>query len=248
MTWALLWYCPTVLLGFLSGQAASVGWFGGAHRIVMSLHTFVWLYFFNLLPSLSRTAARSRPELSQMLSGSLDLTAWGSVFVAVAATVSAGPVLELVYGSGFQDGGRVLGVLIWLIPLAMVSGHYRYALLAHDMQRFELRATLVAALTSILLSLILIPWFGSIGAAVALVAAGAVNLAAAYWLVHAKIVAIPAAPHVIAPLGAAGVGLSVFSLISAQPAAAAAAGIAIYAVVFLIMRGGQLRSLFRFSA
>src|ERR1017187_1012526 len=48
-----MWYFCPVLLGFLS-PGRSLGWFGASHRAVMALHTFVYLYFFNLLPSISR--------------------------------------------------------------------------------------------------------------------------------------------------------------------------------------------------
>ena len=56
LAWAFMWYFGTVLLGFIFSDA-SLGWFGASHRALMALHTFVWLYFFNLLPSISRCVA-----------------------------------------------------------------------------------------------------------------------------------------------------------------------------------------------
>lgn len=57
LTWACTWYFPTVLLALMVG-GSPVGWFGAAQRPVMTLHGFVWLYFYNMLPSLSRAVAR----------------------------------------------------------------------------------------------------------------------------------------------------------------------------------------------
>ena len=53
LVWAVKFYFATIWLAILVG-GPGVGWFGAAHRVMVSLHTFVWLYFFNLLPSLSR--------------------------------------------------------------------------------------------------------------------------------------------------------------------------------------------------
>ncbi len=53
MAWAFTWYFSTVILGLIYAKEL-LGWFGASHRLLMALHTFVFLYFFNLLPSISR--------------------------------------------------------------------------------------------------------------------------------------------------------------------------------------------------
>src|SRR5262249_22877456 len=68
VAWASLWYFPTVLLGVLAPRQ-QVGWFTASHRIVMGLHTFVWLYFFNMLPSISRCVAEPKSRLCSLISG-----------------------------------------------------------------------------------------------------------------------------------------------------------------------------------
>ena len=46
----------TLIIGLVA-TAEDTGYFAGAMRILIALHTFVWLYYFNLLPSLSRSWA-----------------------------------------------------------------------------------------------------------------------------------------------------------------------------------------------
>ena len=53
LAWAFMWYFCTVLLGLIFSDA-TLGWFGASPRALMALHSFVWLYFFNVLPSISR--------------------------------------------------------------------------------------------------------------------------------------------------------------------------------------------------
>src|SRR5262249_3236363 len=72
MLWACMWYLPTLVLG-LWAEPRSLGEYGVAHRITISLHTFVWLYFVNLLPSLSR-AVRREADLRELLAGSLTIS------------------------------------------------------------------------------------------------------------------------------------------------------------------------------
>ena len=62
LAWAFMWYFCTVLLGFLYSDR-TLGWFGASHRALMALNTFVYLYFFNLLPSISRCARQCRARI-----------------------------------------------------------------------------------------------------------------------------------------------------------------------------------------
>ena len=75
VSWVVLWYFATVFLGFWVADE-SLGQFAAALRIVMALHTFVWMYFYNLLPTICRTAATPGRDLRQLLGPSLTFTSW----------------------------------------------------------------------------------------------------------------------------------------------------------------------------
>ena len=78
LAWAFMWYFCTVLLGFFFADK-TLGWFGASHRALMALHTFVWLYFFNLLPSISRCVALPHQKLLELMDGSVRLAAWAGL-------------------------------------------------------------------------------------------------------------------------------------------------------------------------
>ena len=189
VAWASLWYFPTVLLGFLAPRQ-EVGWFTASHRIVMGLHTFVWLYFFNMLPSISRCVAEPASSLRNLISGSLRLTTAAGILGALLVAVVARPVAGFIYGESFAGAGKSLAVLIWLVPLAICSGHYRFTLLAFDLQKQLFGITLVSALIAIALCFALIPTWGATGAAAALVAGNLVTLVMAYRCVRERVVEI----------------------------------------------------------
>jgi O-antigen/teichoic acid export membrane protein len=237
LAWAMLWYFATMLMGWLA-EGEELGWFGASHRVVMALHTFVYLYFYNLLPSLSRGAARPTKHLRELLSRSLALTTWGGFLVALALTLVGGDVLSLAYGPRFLGVHRPLAVLGWLIPVALLSGHYRYLLIACKQQKVDLQCTLAAAVTAAVLGTALIPRYGAVGAAAALVAANLVNFGLAYVFVNRLVAHIPCHGQLALPLFAVGVAVTCATAVArlgSWPAAAAAA--AAYLALFGIWAG-----------
>jgi O-antigen/teichoic acid export membrane protein len=190
LVWALKVYLATVLLGIFVG-GPEVGWFGAGHRIVISLHTFVWLYFFNLLPSIARSTRGPLESLNRLTRTSIQFTAWSSIFLGITGTAFAEPVIRLIYGSQYQEGVGAFRVLVWLIPLALMSGHFRYVLIAYGRQKLEFLSGACGAALNILLNVFLIPSFGMIGAAWALVASEALIWGLTYYFVRQRIIHIP---------------------------------------------------------
>jgi len=179
-----------VLVGVLVG-GMDVGWFGGAHRIVVALHTFVWLYFFNVLPSVARTSLGPLTELHALMRHSLRATAWAAVFAALAVTALAEPIVTLLYGPAFAGAAPVLRTLIWLAPAAMISGHFRYVLIGYGRQRWELLASASGAAVAVGLGIPLVLAFGMVGAAWALVTSEAAIGVLAYVFVRHTVTPIP---------------------------------------------------------
>jgi O-antigen/teichoic acid export membrane protein len=199
LLWAVKIYFATVVLGLVIA-GPEVGWFGAAHRLVIALHAFVWLYFFNLLPSIARSSQGSLDGLHRLMRPSLQVTAWAAVFLGIVGTALAEPIITLIYGPQYQESVAVFRVLIWLIPLTLISGHYRYTLIGYNEQRLEFFSSAGGAVLVVLLNLFLIPTFGFRGAAWALVISEAFILGLAYVLVRRSITHIPMWSHIYRPL------------------------------------------------
>lgn len=234
LTWACMWYLPTTLLGIWRADAP-LGWFGASHRVVMALHTFVWLYFYNLLPAISRSAASSR-ALPALMTDSLRITAWGSFSVVLLLGLPAHSLLPLAFGDAFAGGALVLAALVWMIPVTVLSGHYRYLLIASGLQKWLLASTTAGALSCAAGGLLLIPRWGAEGAAGCLLAGALVDLACAYGFVRRRLIRLPFLPALWRPLLALGIAGLAFLLVktgAGLPAATALAA-AIYGALVLI--------------
>jgi O-antigen/teichoic acid export membrane protein len=234
LAWAALWLFPVVILGLeLSGPA--IGWFGASHRAAMALHTFVWWYFFNLLPSMARTVAQPRAELEGLMRRSLGITAWAGLGVALGFTLLAQQLLGLAYGGDFAQGGPLLAVIVWVIPVAAISGHYRNLMLAYDLQSLLFVWTAVAAVTACAITWGLAGELGAVSGSIGLVAGNLVLLALSWWTAAERICKIGFLRPMAAPSLAFVLALSPLLLDTGRWLQAAVAG-AIYLVLFCWLR------------
>jgi O-antigen/teichoic acid export membrane protein len=240
LSWAALWYFATVLLGlWVAGEA--LGRFTASHRIVMALHTFVWMYFYNLLPTLCRTAAAPSGDMQRLLGPSLTLTSWVGGLAALLATILADDIAALMYGEAYRSAGRLLAVLIWAVPLALVSGHYRYALIACDHERQEFCCNVIGASVAVVLGVLLIPSQGAFAAAVALTVAALVVLVLARAAAREVCISVPPLYLVLPALAALLVaGLAARSMASFGNWAAAAAAAGVYLLLLALFEAHSL--------
>lgn len=240
LTWASTMYFATILVGILlAGE--DVGWFSAAHRPIMTLHTFVWLYFYNLLPSISRCREHPPEVLRALLAGSIRITAWSSIFAGLLGSLYAAPLIRLVFGPGYEPAAAVFATLVWIIPVALLSGHYRYALIGYGHQKYEFFCSAGAAAVSILVGLALIPGWGIRAAAWAILASSLFHLGSAFFLARRRVGRLPLLRDLARPLLAGGVMLVIFLLLDTRPVLAGAVGSAAYLLILALSE----RSLWR---
>ena len=207
MLWALNHYSPMVMIGALVG-GAEVGWLGGALRIVISVHTFVWLYFFSIYPTLVRTAREPLERLQRFTERSLRATAWLGVTFALATTLLAEPVSRVAFGPRFGDAAGALSVLVWVIPISLLSGHARFTLIAYGHQRGELLSAAAGTVVTLGLGYWLIPRLGAVGASITVVVSALVVWVVAHMATLGRIGRIAFFAPAIRPLAVAVLALA----------------------------------------
>ena len=243
LAWAGLWFLPVVVYGFQRSDA-SVGWLGSSHRATLAIHTFVWWYFFNLLPAVSRCAPDGVEELRALLGRSMRLTLWGSFFTAVCTTALAETLVRLAYGDAFTPAGPLLALLIWTIPLSIVSGHYRNVLIGFDRQRALLACTGLSALASALTTAYLGGSQGARSAVFGLLVGNAVLAASTAWAVNRGVTAIGSWAAAWAPTLSAAAACTVLWFIREENSyVAAAAAATVFVALFAAVERKELTKL-----
>lgn len=159
-------------------DAATVGGFAAANRFIEAGRLIPNALFAALLPALSTLAHDSSLLTRTFRRVSAGLLAFG-LLSAVIGSVLAAPIITLTYGAAFSAAVPLLQVLLWSLAFNLLRGGrtlYWYAL---GREGFVNRVNGVILVLQIALSLWLIPQYGALGVASALVIVEAV---AALWL------------------------------------------------------------------
>jgi O-antigen/teichoic acid export membrane protein len=212
LSWAFVWYSAIVILGFLIGGNA-VGYFGASQRPVMSIHTFIWLHFYNLLPSISQSMQRGTDHLRGLLDRTLMMAAWGAFLLGSCGTILAQPLILLIYGPQYASAVSIFQILIWVLAALLISGHFSYALIGWNLQRFHMVSFLAATIVSLTFSFLLIPRFQAIGAAIAVLGGILTKGLLAWYFVNKKIGTVPVLRHLWRPFIPALVSMILFQML-----------------------------------
>lgn len=201
--WVVKMSGATLILGLIA-SAEDVGYFGGAMRILMALHTFVWLYFFNMLPSLSRAWVTNDGSFAALIARSMRWVILAAL-VGTGIWVAVAPmVVRIVYGEKFAPAGTALQWFAGVCAVAAISGHYRFGLIAAGHQTAEMVTALVGAIAAV----VLIPAgysLSGVGGAAAGLFVGEVLILASAWMLgthrfqRAGLVGRPVEPTTLSP-------------------------------------------------
>lgn len=175
MFWVVKMFGGTLILGLIA-LPQDVGFFGGAQRILVALHTFVWLYYFNLLPSMARSWQENTSEFRVLIDESMQVAVWIALAVAIVWVALSGTAMRFVYGQQFESAGPVLALFAVVWAMTLINGHYRFGLIATG----HASAEMMTAATGAVLALILIP-IGYFKAGLTGAAAGLVVAEAGIW-------------------------------------------------------------------
>jgi PST family polysaccharide transporter len=180
MFWVIKMFGGTLILGLIA-SSQEVAFFAGAQRILIALHTFVWLYYFNLLPSLARSWQEGTEEFRSLIARSMQVMVWFGVAGGLAWAALSQQAIQFVYGTEFGPAGTVLALFAAVWSMALISGHYRFGLIAAGQANAEMATAAIGAV----LALIIIPLgyynAGITGAAVGLVIAEAGIWVSSWW-------------------------------------------------------------------
>jgi PST family polysaccharide transporter len=148
--WMVRMYGAMVIIGIIA-VPQDVGIFGAAMRVLISLHSFIYLYYFNLLPRLSVYSQNSDGRFSDITSRSLALMSWVCAIIGMGWVLLAPAVMIKIYGSEFTAIAFPIRILSIVFVVAALDGHYRFGLIAAGYQKFEMFASILGAIVTITL-------------------------------------------------------------------------------------------------
>ena len=107
--------------------------------------------------------------------------------------------------------------MIWIIPLSLISGHYRFLLIGYGHQVLEFISSVIGAIVNVFIIFLLVPVLGGIGASWSLIISEIVIWITAYYFVRRKIWYISFTTEIWRPILG---GIIMFIIISVLPVSA----------------------------
>ncbi len=189
-------YGNVFVLGVLGGPLAAAGFFvaerlsrlASVPRSVISSVVQPWLA--------SAHAQDDRRGLQETVRHAGHATLWPTL-VSVVILLIAGSFLLSLFGSGYQSAYPVLTILLASHLLGAALGPAQQVLIMSGHQSLVMKVMTLAAGVHIIALLVLIPWLGMIGAAIANLVSTSVARTGCVYLVRTR---LDLDPSVIAPL------------------------------------------------
>ncbi|MDE3089646.1 MAG: flippase [Chloroflexota bacterium] len=172
-----------LILPALAGDATT-GWFSAAARIVESMKIAPQALLGALFPVLAHRLHRGQE--SRLARSALRISLGLGALAALVVSVTAQPLTDLIYGSGFAASITALQVLAWaLIPYAFTA-NVALELVARGREGSVLKGNLIGVLFALVLFLILVPAYGLLGASWAVVGSEWVQAGIFYFIRRAS--------------------------------------------------------------
>ena len=229
-----------IVLSVFHGEAA-VGLYAAASKITSFGSPLVASFTSAMFPYMSRLHSESNLAFRRLGEESvkhmLAVALPGTVIVAIFAD----RVIRLLYGDAYIDAVPVLRIVIWVFVFNLLNPFVSHLLFARGEQTTSLKVGAISAVVSLALSLALIPTWGPIGAASALLASTA--LACCLFCASAFRPRPSRMLMMIGRVGLAAASLAGFLAIARQahPAALTIGALGVYGGALFLLRASSVR-------
>lgn len=154
-----------ILLSLMRTQA-EVGQYGGAYKVIDVVTTLPVMFMGLALPILVRAwKERDRAAFAETMQKAFNFFSMIAVPLAVGSFALATPLMVLVGGEQFGSAGPILAILSPAAAMVFYGALFGHAVVAVEKQRAMVIGYALTAAVSIGAYLLLIPLYGTLGAA-----------------------------------------------------------------------------------
>lgn len=172
-----------IILGQWQG-AYAVGLFSVATIMVEATHALPVAIMASVTPMLLAQRLTSEAKFTWAFKQWLQRIIWLGIAVCLILFLSAPLMMSLLFGSRYDGSIAIFEILIWSAFFVFISVASEVWLIGHNLQRYQLPKTLLAAVVSIVLNLSLAPTLGAKGTAIATLLSYSISAFLANALFH----------------------------------------------------------------
>lgn len=202
----------TLMLSFLQGDLM-VGWYSAAYRIILVLISIGGIYGMVYLPALSRRIRSSKHAAKSLIDKSF------RVLVSFALPVTAGGILlspkiiVFVFGEQYLNASDPFRILLIAVLIIFMSVVFSYGLISFGKQKQLAIYSTIAALLNVGLNFLLIPKYGTVGAAITTVISEVTVFTGVYFTFRKEMM-VPSPTLLLKPLIASACMVATIILLS----------------------------------
>lgn len=181
----VIYHLNTVMIGFYQEDAA-VGYFTAAYRIVMVFILLEGMIGTTMFPAICQSYVTSKNEAVKMIKQVVRVLLFIAMPLTIIIFFLASQIVFLVFGNRYmEEVPQILKVIIWMVPLVFIGSTCARGMLAWGQDKPYLAVLIIAGFASMLLSVILVPRHGLLGASLVPVFTQVITMPV-YYIVFAK--------------------------------------------------------------
>lgn len=214
-----------------------LGYYSAALTITLAISLMSLAVRAAIYPVMSRYAHEAPDKLTLLYSKANQYLLALSLPIAAAVCLLADPIIRLIFGEAFGPAVSILQISVWAAVFLLMNVPNARLLLVNNRQVAAAWLTGVSMGTNIIANLILIPWLGIMGAAVARVLSSAAFFLSLHLYVRANLLRGRFLPLLPRPLLATALMVLVMLPLREMPMVVPlAAGAATYLAAALLLR------------
>lgn len=175
--WKLYENQGLVVLGLLGAPLQEVGWYAAAIRLIDMLRAVPALLSGSVFPVLAESTTTDPNAFQRVARFALQTAFLLALPLAVGTILLSDGIITTVFSAAYEPAGRLLAVAIGAVLGIFLNGILTNLLIASDHQRQTTPGAALVAVVNLALLVVLVPRFGGLGAAWALVASESAYLA-----------------------------------------------------------------------
>jgi O-antigen/teichoic acid export membrane protein len=164
------WSMDQVLLGLLTDKT-QVGQYAAAAKLPAVVSGFIAIWVSAVYPHASKLFTKDSDALRRQLGSFTSLSVVVALPMAAGSAIVGTDVITGLFGPAYGAAGGPFAILMAASAIVVVAINYTSVAMAVDQERTFAWAVTAASIINVLLNLLLIPFDGAIGAAIATVVA-----------------------------------------------------------------------------
>lgn len=171
-----------LMLGWWRG-AEEVGWYAGGQRIVQLLYMIPAILGTSIFPVISQLAYKNKEKEKNIIEKTIKLSLLVALPISMGGAILAKPLINLVYGTGYEPGALSFSILIFTIIPVFIGAIVGRIVYAYDKQKDTIKNIALGSAINVALNALLIPKWGIAGAATATIVANITYVTLNWYLI-----------------------------------------------------------------